>query len=227
MHPPGISRRGCDSSRSVSFILTIPLGDIGATPEATVPAPQKALGPANEIPAQARRCTRPARSARKYQRRNGAVIAGQCRAGSGTRPPGHTDRFPAIRTSGGRPIGGVGAAPRLPHPRDRCQPGGRSLTSCLVMPSRKPSRLTAVTTPIGIPPPAAEHVSLLEEHVGDLAARGVDDEPPESARYHRRCMDVSVAAHRYLSGGTGVVVGDRRGSASPPGSTWTRHCTWS
>src|SRR5271163_947362 len=58
---------------------------------------------------------------------------------------------------------------------------------------------------------AAEHVSLLEEHVGDLVAAGVDDEPLDLADAAVAGMDVLAAAHSYLPGGKGVV-GDGRGT---------------
>ena len=70
---------------------------------------------------------------------------------------------------------------------------------------------------------AAEHVSLLQEHVGDLVAAGVDDEPLDLPDVAVGGMDVLAAAYSYLSGGKGVV-GDGRGSASQP---VPRHCTWS
>jgi hypothetical protein len=65
-----MSRRECDSSRSVSFIITVPLGDIGATPDATVPALPTASGPrANSGAGQTMHAPRSVR--RKYERRNG------------------------------------------------------------------------------------------------------------------------------------------------------------
>jgi len=55
-----------------------------------------------------------------------------------------------------------------------------------------------------------EHMSLLEEHVGDLVAAGVDNEPLDLPDVTVGGVDVIAAAHSYLSGGKGVV-GDGRG----------------
>jgi hypothetical protein len=52
---------------------------------------------------------------------------------------------------------------------------------------------------------AAEHMSLLEEHVGDLMAAGVDDEPLDLPDVAVGGMDVFAAVHSHLSGGKGVV----------------------
>jgi hypothetical protein len=54
---------------------------------------------------------------------------------------------------------------------------------------------------------AAEHVSLLEEHVGDLVAAGIDDEPLDLPDPAVGGMDVITAAHSHLSGGKSVIGG--------------------
>src|SRR5580692_13177812 len=61
---------------------------------------------------------------------------------------------------------------------------------------------------------AAEYVSLLQEHVGDLAAGGVDDEALNLPDVPVGGMDGLAAAHADLSGGQGVV-GDRRRVREP------------
>src|SRR5580658_10160034 len=61
---------------------------------------------------------------------------------------------------------------------------------------------------------AAEHVSLLEEHMGDLMAGGVDDDPLDLPDVAVGGMDVLTAAHARLAGGKGVV-GNRRGVREP------------
>jgi hypothetical protein len=48
---------------------------------------------------------------------------------------------------------------------------------------------------------AAEHVSLLEEHMGDLMAGGVDDDPLDLPDGAVGGMDVLTGAHARLAGG--------------------------